>query len=267
MFDVWFTDEHEKKQFVNQTSWGLSTRSIGSMIMIHSDNTGLVLPPRVAQTQVVMIPIHFKEGDNKAILDKTHELAARLRASGIRVTVDDNPHHNPGFKYNHWEVRGTPIRLELGGQDMKASQVKAVLRHNGEKLFLSWDNLEEQVHQLCDKIHNAMYAKAKQARDERTKHVDNWEQFMEALDHKYICLAPWCNTVKCEERVKDRSKEESEARLAELNEDEVILTGSAKTLCIPSVDGKVIEFPEDDQTKCFHCGEKAKVTALWGRSY
>ena len=115
-------------------------------------------------------------------------------------------------------------------------------------------------------IHNEMYTKAEQARDQHTKHVTNWEQFMEALDHKNVCLAPWCNTVKCEDAVKTRSKEESIAKMESLDEGEVVLTGSAKTLCIPMKCDQQ-SFAEDDQTKCFHCGEKATVTALWGRSY
>ncbi len=117
MFDVWFEDENKQKSFVWQTSWGLSTRSIGSMIMIHSDNTGVVLPPRVAQTQIVIIPILYKNDDSKALLDQAHNLKKELLQAGIRVTVDDRDNHNPGFKFNNWEVKGTPIRLELGAKD------------------------------------------------------------------------------------------------------------------------------------------------------
>lgn len=266
MFDVWYTDEKEQKTFVHQTSWGLSTRSIGSMIMIHSDNTGLVLPPKVAQTQVVVIPIYFKDGDNKALQDKVHEIATVLKSHGIRAVVDDNDSKNPGFKFNHWEVRGTPIRLELGHKDFEKSEVKVVVRHSGEKFQLSWQMLDVHIEALLNDIHGQMYEKAEKARMEHTKHVENWDQFMEALDNKFVCLAPWCDTVKCEETVKNRSKEESLAKMAASNEGEVVLTGSAKTLCIPFELGKQ-NFAEDDQTKCFHCGEKAKVTALWGRSF
>ena len=111
-----------------------------------------------------------------------------------------------------------------------------------------------------------MYKKALKSREDHTKQVTNWEQFTEALDHKFICLAPWCNTVKCEEAVKNRSKEESLAKMEASNDDELMLTGSAKTLCIPFKLGQQI-FGEHDETKCFHCGQKARVTALWGRSY
>ena len=137
MFDVWFEDENKQKTYVWQTSWGLSTRSIGSMIMIHSDNTGVVLPPRVAQVQVVIIPILFKNDDGKKIVDKAHELAKELKASGIRVQVDDRENHNPGFKFNNWEVKGTPIRIEVGAKDLANNEVKVAIRHNGEKFQLS----------------------------------------------------------------------------------------------------------------------------------
>jgi len=133
MFDVWFEDENKQKSFVWQTSWGLSTRSIGSMIMIHSDNIGVVLPPRVAQTQIVIIPILYKNDDSKALLDKAYELSKLLKASGIRIAVDDRDNHNPGFKFNSWEVKGTPVRLELGAKDFQNGEVKVAIRHNGEK--------------------------------------------------------------------------------------------------------------------------------------
>ena len=133
MFDVWYEDIDKTKKFVWQTSWGLSTRSIGAMIMVHSDNTGIVMPPRVAQTQIVIIPILFKNDDAKLLHDKAHELAAQLKAAGLRVTVDDRENHNPGFKFNSWEVKGTPIRLELGAKDIAAGEVKCAVRHSGAK--------------------------------------------------------------------------------------------------------------------------------------
>lgn len=133
MFDVWFEDAEKQKTFVWQTSWGLSTRSIGSMIMVHSDNTGVVLPPRVAKTQIVIIPIFYKDKDNKAILAKAEELFKTLKDAGIRCVIDDSDNHNPGFKFNYWEVRGTPVRLELGSKDFEKNEVKCCVRHNGEK--------------------------------------------------------------------------------------------------------------------------------------
>jgi prolyl-tRNA synthetase len=117
MFDVWFEDKAGQKQFAWQTSWGFSTRSIGSMIMVHSDNKGLVLPPRVAQIQVVMVPITYKDDDISAIYNKCEELTKALKEAGVRATFDDRENYNPGWKFNHWELKGVPIRLELGKKD------------------------------------------------------------------------------------------------------------------------------------------------------
>ena len=234
--------------------------------MIHSDDDGLVLPPRVAQTQIVLIPIIKKNDDEKALKDKVHEIAAQLKSAGLRVAVDDRDNHNPGFKFNHWELKGTPLRMELGSKDFEKQEVKCCVRHSRAKFQKKWDELVDQMPALMDTIHHEMFEKARQAREDHLNHVSNWGEFMESLNKKNICLAPWCNTVKCEEAVKDLSKEESLAAMEAANADEVVLTGSAKTLCIPFEMGKQ-DFSEEDTTKCFKCGEKARVTALWGRSY
>lgn len=264
MFGVTFEDADKQKQHAWQTSWGLSTRSIGSMIMIHSDNTGMVLPPRVAQTQVIIVPIYYKNDDSNAMLDKAYEIKKQLMAKGVRVQVDVRDNHNPGFKYNYWEVRGVPVRLELGGKDMEKESMRCVVRHSGEKFDLKWDGIADKTAELMEQIHHQMYDKALKTRNSHIKEVDNWKDFMDSLNEKNICLTPWCNCKKCEERIKDHSKEESLQKMADANEDEAILTGSAKTLCIPyEIGNQNIA----EGTKCFYCGEPAKVTALWGRSY
>ena len=211
---------------------------------------------------MVIIPILHKTDDSKLMLDKCFELQKTLRAAGIRTAVDDRDNHNPGFKFNDWEVKGTPLRLELGNKDFEAGEVRVAVRHNSQKFQAKWDNLADEIGKLLDTIHNDMYNKAKAARTAFTKRASNWEEFMDALNGKNICLAPWCDTVQCEKNVKDQSKNDSLQKMAEANEDEVTLTGSAKTLCIP------LEQPElSADCKCFNCGKPAKVTALWGRSY
>ena len=147
--------------------------------------------------------------------------------------VDDSETHNPGYKFNEWEMRGVPVRLELGMRDINASEVKVVVRHSGEKFQASWDGLTESMQQLLEAIHQQMYQKAEAARDEHLKTVSNWDDFMAALNNRDICLADWCDEKECEERIKDVSKEESLKAMEEMNEDEALLTGSAKTLCIP----------------------------------
>jgi prolyl-tRNA synthetase len=206
----------------------------------------------------------FKNDDAKALVDKAWDLAKLLKAEGLRVTVDDRDNHNPGFKFNSWEIKGTPVRLELGAKDFAANEVKCCIRHDGKKFQVKHENLAKEMVEMMDTIHNDMFAKAKAARDSHVKNIDNWGDFMEAMNQKNLCLAPWCDQVKCEKKIKDQSKEESLAKMIEANDDEVTLTGSAKTLCIPFELGNQ---NLAEGTKCFFCGEQAKVTALWGRSY
>lgn len=209
MFNVMFEDENSERQHCHQTSWGISTRSIGAMIMIHSDNKGLVLPPKVAQTQFVIIPI-FKAGEDQAVLKaKAEEVAALLREAGLRVAIDDSVIHNPGYKFNEWEVRGTPVRLELGMRDITANEVKVVVRHSGQKFQAPVEGFGAAMTTLLTDIHTQMYVKATAARDEHLKTISTWEEFMAALSNRDICLADWCDEKECEERIKDLSKEES----------------------------------------------------------
>lgn len=181
----------------------------------------------------MIIPIKKATDNGAALSDKAHEIAAQLKAAGLKVAVDDSDTHNPGYKFNEWEVRGTPVRIEIGAKDMEKSEVKVVIRHDGAKFQAPWEGLGEQMSALVTTIHDQMYAKALAARAEHLKTVDNWDEFMVALNNRDICLADWCDQKSCEERIKDQSKEESMKAMEELNEDEALLTGSAKTLCIP----------------------------------
>lgn len=149
------------------------------------------------------------------------------------MKVDDSENHNPGFKYASWEVKGTPIRLEIGKKDFEKNEVRCAIRHSGEKMQLSQEDIAKSVTDVLDKIHKDMYQKALDARNSHLKEVTDWAGFMTALNNKDICLAPWCDTAACEIRIKDQSKEESLANMEAANEGEVVLTGSAKTLCIP----------------------------------
>ena len=145
MFEVMYEDVDAQRKHVWQTSWGLSTRSIGSMIMIHSDNKGLVLPPKVAKVQFVLIPI-IKAADNaEDIKTAAHAIAAQLREAKMRIVVDDSDTHNPGYKFNEWEMRGVPVRLELGKRDIDGSQVSVVVRHSGEKFQVAMDGLADTM--------------------------------------------------------------------------------------------------------------------------
>ena len=233
------------------------------MILVHSDNKGLVLPPRVAQTQVVFVPITYKDDDMTVIHNKIEELTKTLKEAGVRVTFDDRENYNPGWKFNHWELKGIPIRLEMGKKDLEKQEVRLVRRDTGEKIQIKTDLLAVEIPRLLDQIHDDMYRKALQTRDDHMKVAYNWDDFMTALNGRNIVLTPWCDEGVQEELVKDKSKEESLKIMQEAGEDEDVLTGSAKTLCLPFE--PIVPLKEGD--KCFFTGKPAKVMALWGRSY
>jgi prolyl-tRNA synthetase len=151
---------------------------------------------------------------------RAHDLAAELKQAGLRVYVDDSEVHNPGFKYNYWELRGCPVRLEMGKKDLAKDEVKVCVRYNDEKFQAPMNGLVAGMVEQMEKIQTGMYNKAKQSREDHISHPKNWEDFMVALSKRDICLAPWCDTVECETVVKDRSKEESTAAMAAANEGE-----------------------------------------------
>lgn len=183
------------------------------MIMVHSDDNGLVCPPKVARIQVVIVPI-FKTGDDvKGICDAAEEIYKTLKQGGIRVHFDDRFKKNPGEKFNEWELKGIPLRLEFGPKDFQNKEVKCVKRNDGVKSQLKQATLLDDINALLTSIHSEMYNKALKSRQEKMINVDNWKDFMDALQQRCICLAPWCNEQSCEIAVKDRSKEESENML------------------------------------------------------
>jgi len=160
MFNVEFIDQDKEKKFCWQTSWGLSTRSIGAMIMVHSDDKGLVIPPKVAYQQVVIIPIEKTGADNAAIKTKCEEVYSALKQAKIRVHLDDRDNYNPGWKFNNWEMKGVPIRLEIGAKDIEKNEVRCVKRNDASKQQLSVDGLADKINELLTSIHTEMYNKA-----------------------------------------------------------------------------------------------------------
>ncbi|CAI7806276.1 unnamed protein product, partial [Closterium sp. NIES-54] len=249
MFNIEFEDDKGAKQMVWQNSWGLSTRSIGVMVMVHSDDKGLVLPPNVAPIQAIVVPIPFKDADRAAVVAAAADVGAQLRAAGVRVKEDARDNYSPGFKYNFWELRGVPIRVELGPRDLANKQVVLVRRDTGAKESAPWEGLGERVKALLATIHADMLARATKERDESIVKITQWEEFMPAIDARKMVLAPWCDEEAVEEDVRKRSAGAGEG-------------GSAKTLCMP------FEQPElPEGAICFASGKPAKKWALWGRSY
>lgn len=265
MFDINFQDEKGESQIPWQTSWGLTTRTIGVMVMVHGDDTGLVLPPRVSPLQVVIVPIVSKK---LSLADSTPyclEILKDLEAQGIRAKFDDRDLYNPGWKYNHWEQKGVPIRIEVGPRDVEQKSARIVIRHNSDKKDLTVDDLGSKCVALLDEIQKAMFVKAKEARDSHLVRVTEWKDFVPNLEKNNLVLTPWCGgeNQEWEEKVKEMSREESLKARGETVEDEKTATSvAAKTLCIPFDQP---ELPEG--TKCFASGLDAKCWVLWGRSY
>ncbi|KAL6563505.1 hypothetical protein OROGR_002464 [Orobanche gracilis] len=219
------------------------------MVMVHGDDKGLVLPPKVAPIQVIVIPVPYKDADTRRIFDACSETVNTLCAEGILAESDSRDNYSPGWKYSHWEMKGVPLRIEIGPRDLANNQVRAVRRDNGSKLDISSSNLVEEVKKLLDNIQQNLFDVAKQKRDECIQVVHTWDEFIQALNQKKMILAPWCDEEEVEEDVKIRTKDETEM-------------GAAKTFCSPFDQPRL---PQD--TKCFASGKPAKVWTYWGRSY
>lgn len=266
MFDISFQDEQGKSQVAWQTSWGLTTRTIGVMIMVHGDDAGLVLPPRVAPIQVVIVPVISKKLPLETASPYCEEILKELEGLGIRAKYDDREMYNPGWKYNHWEQKGVPIRVEVGPRDIEQKQARCVLRYNGEKMDLSTDGLATFLKDKLEDVQEKMFQKAKEARDSHIATVTEWKDFVPNLELNNLIMTPWCGGEHrdWEEWVKKTSREESlKSRGDEEEEDEKTATSlAAKTLCIPFDQP---ELPEG--TMCIASGLPATCWVLWGRSY
>jgi len=265
MFDITFQDEEGKSQIVWQTSWGLTTRSIGVMIMVHGDDTGLVLPPKIAPLQVVIVPIVSKKMSYDDARSYFEGILKDLMEAGVRAKCDDRTMYNPGWKYNHWEQKGVPIRIEVGPRDVEKKQARVVTRFNGEKEDYPIDGLGSAIAEKLDSIQKAMFVKAKEARDSHLVKVTEWKDFVPNLELNNLVLTPWCGGKHqdWEDWVKEKSRDESlKARGEEGEDDRTATSVAAKTLCIPFDQP---ELPEG--TKCIASGLDATCWVLWGRSY
>ncbi|KAL2916905.1 hypothetical protein HK105_203684 [Polyrhizophydium stewartii] len=265
MFKILMENDEGKRVNIWQNSWGLTTRTIGVMVMVHGDDKGLVLPPRVASIQAIVIPVGITakttEAERNALYAKAEEIVATLKKTGVRAKSDNRDNYSPGYKYNHWELRGVPLRLEVGPKDVAKNETRSVRRDNGVAAQLSLATLAEEVPALLQRIQDDMYAKAKAERDSRVVRLESWDKFVETLNNKCLVLAPWCEEVSCEEDVKERSA--NSAQGDEPVDDKAPSMG-AKTLCIP------FEQPAGGVkkgAKCFACDRKAVSYTLWGRSY
>ena len=242
-FGIQFTSKDNKLEYPHQTSWGMTTRLIGAVIMTHGDNNGLVLPPAVAPVQAVIVPIaQFKEG----VLEKATEIYEKLKALGIRVKLDDSD-NSPGWKFAEHEMRGVPVRIEIGPKDIESGQCIVATRYNGEKQTVSLENMLEtlgaKVKDLLDnEIPQGMFNKALENRTNRTYQCTNTDEIVKTLEEKGdgFVEAMWCGDEACEDKVKE-------------------LTGVGSR-CIPFDQHKIGD-------KCVCCGKPAKCMVLWGKAY
>lgn len=233
------------------------------MIMVHSDNKGLVLPPRVAPTQVMIVPIFFKDNNKAEVKAKAAQLRDKLCDAGIRCESDERE-RSPGWKFNDWEMKGVPIRLELGPKDIKSEQVLLVRRDTGDKKRIPWTSLVIAVQYEMHSMQTEMLSRARSVLESRTSTVKSWDSFMSALEVKNIALIPWCGGSKCEESIKKRSGERVVERKEKTEEDDEPdqLTGAAKSLCIPFQ-----QPPMPAETCCIGCETPAYQWCLFGKSY
>lgn len=258
IFNIEFEDVEMKKQHVYQTSWGFTTRSIGLVVMIHGDNKGVVHPPKIAPVQVVIVPIFYKDKHQEGITAMCHEMQKLLIENNIRTELDDRPNYTAGWKFNDWEMKGVPIRVEIGPNDFINKEAKLVRRVDGHKLQIKSVDLVEAVQKQILEAHEIMFNNAKSKLHNNIVIADSWKEFIVQLNNLKIVKTPWCNESECEEKVKERSGIESKMSK---NEDQN-MSGSAKTLCMP-----LVQEPIKENAVCFHCEKKAKKWVLWGRSY
>ena len=207
-YEIEYLDKNQERARPWSTSWGTSTRMIGGLIMTHGDDTGLILPPRVAPYQVVIVPIPPRKGDwSEAVLPKSREVMASLRATGVRVHLDDRDNQQPGFKYADWEMRGVPLRLELGPKDIEKDQCVLVRRDTREKIFVPLTEMPAKVRELLDAIQSGLLQRARKFLADNTTEVASWEQFKAVMAEKRgFLVAGWCGDAGCEAKIKEQTK-------------------------------------------------------------
>jgi prolyl-tRNA synthetase len=240
-FDVKFLTKENKQEYVWATSWGVSTRLIGALVMAHSDDDGLILPPRIAPLQVVIVPIYKGDEQKEKIGAKANEIIAQLKALGIRVKYDDNENARPGWKFAEYELKGVPVRLALGARDLESNLVEVARRDTKEKQSISLGNVIEHIKNLLEEIQQNLFNKAAAYRQEHTTTADKWEEFEKLLDEKGgFVSAHWDGTAETEEAIKEKTK--------------------ATIRCIP------LNNPQEEG-RCIFSGKPSKERVLFARAY
>ena len=240
-FEVKFADKTGKQEYVWATSWGVSTRLIGALIMTHSDDQGLVLPPSLAPIQVVFVPIFKTDEEKEAIDNKVHDLMFEMKASGISVKYDDDDNRRPGWKFAEYEAKGVPVRVAIGPRDLENNNAEVARRDTKEKNIISLNGLSQHIAALLDEIQDSLFNKAKSFREENTRKVDDYETFKTLLKKESgFFLAHWDGTVETEQKIKDETK--------------------ATIRCIPL-------FREEEAGVCMYSGKPSAGRVIFAKAY
>lgn len=239
-FDVKFLSKENKQEYVWATSWGVSTRLIGALIMSHSDDNGLVLPPRLAPIQVVIVPIYRKEEELEAITDKVQGIIKALRTKGISVKFDNRDTHKPGFKFAEYEYKGVPVRLGIGPRDLQNKSVEVARRDTLTKEILPMEGIEDKIEALLEEIQNSLFERALKFREGNSRNVDSWEEFKVEIEKGGFLYAHWDGSPETEQKIKEETK--------------------ATIRAIPLV-------ANDEEGQCIYSGKNSKQRVVFARAY
>jgi prolyl-tRNA synthetase len=238
-FDIKYLDEDQKEKYVWQTSWGTTTRLVGALVMVHGDERGLKLPPKVAPVQVIIVPIMFDK-TKKEVLEKAESIRTIFKKN-FRVEIDTRDGYTPGWKFNEWEMRGVPLRLEIGPKDMAQGQVMLARRDTGEKVAVKEENLVETVKELLDSIQENLFIRAKKFLEENIRETSNYNEFKKIIEkQRGLIKTYWCGSKDCEDKIKEETK--------------------ASIRCIP--------FEQEEASgKCIYCGKESSTLVHFARAY
>ncbi|MFW5644479.1 MAG: proline--tRNA ligase [Bacteroidota bacterium] len=240
-FDVRFTSKEGKQEYVWATSWGVSTRLMGALVMAHSDDNGLILPPKLAPIQVVIVPIYKKESQLSAISEKALIIKSKLEASGISVKFDDRDTHKPGWKFAEYELKGIPVRLALGPRDLENGTIEVARRDSMEKNLRPQEGIEEYITELLVDIQQNILKKSLEFRENNTTDVNSWDEFIDVIENKGGFISAWWDgTPETEEKIKNETR--ATIRLIPMN-------------------------PPNDEGRCVYSGKKATQKVLFARAY
>ncbi len=242
-FEVKFTDKDGKEKYVWQTSWGVSTRMIGALIMAHSDDAGLIVPPKIAPVKIVIIPIYKNEEEAKKVLEVAKTIQEELRSLDENILLDQRDYETPGSKFNEWEKKGIPLRIELGPKDLENNTVTIARRDTMKKLTVASSELKEKVNTLLNQIQTDLFSKAKKFREENSYEIDNWDEFKKHFQEKEnsgFVYSHWCGSETCEKEINDELQ--------------------ATTRCIP-LDQK------EETGKCIKCSGESKKRIIFAKTY